>query len=335
MTLTAPQLSIVLPAHNEADNLPEIMPRIHAAMAGTAADYEIILVDDGSTDATWERAQHLRLSNSNLRLIRLSRNFGKEAALSAGLRAARGAAVVTLDCDLQHPPETIPQMLEAWRQGGEIIMALRQGRENDHPLRRFSTKIYYRIMSRLSEIDVPVGLGDFNLYDRRVVEAILRLPERNLYMKGVVSWVGFRRITLPMVVAPRRQGQSDFPLSRLLRLAMIGITAFSNLPLRIWSALGVLISLIALLYAILIVAQTLLYGIEVPGFATITVAVLFLGGIQLISLGVIGDYLGRVFSEVKARPLYLEAERQGFDEDPEESLMPAPMSARNERRMQS
>lgn len=308
-------LSVVLPAHNEADSLPEMLRRIHAVLALEGISYEIIVIDDGSTDATWSVAQQLRERDPSLRLVRLSRNFGKEAAMNCGLEVASGAAVVTLDCDLQHPPETIPAMLAAWRNGGEIIMTLRQGREHDHPLRRALTRGYYYFMSRMSEIDIPVGLGDFNLFDRRVVQAILRLPERNRYMKGVVSWVGFRRVMVPMTVAPRQHGNSQFSLLRLFRFALLGITAFSNVPLKIWSALGGVISLFALCYGVLLTVNTLLFGIDTPGYASLMVTLLFLGGVQLISLGVIGEYLGRVFTEVKARPLYIVAAREGFAED--------------------
>lgn len=310
-----PELSLVLPAHDEALNLPEMLARIHAVLAPLAVSHEIIVVDDGSTDATWQVLQQERAARANLRLIRLSRNFGKEAALNCGLAAAAGRAVATMDCDLQHPPETLPAMLAAWRQGGEIVMTLRQGREHDHPLRRALTKAYYFFMSRLSEIDIPVGLGDFNLYDRKVVTAILQLPERNRYMKGVVSWVGYRRVTVPVTIAPRAHGQSQFPLLRLIGFAILGITAFSNMPLKVWSALGAVFSLVALAYGAFLIFDTMAHGIDVPGYASLMVAVLFLGGIQLISLGVIGEYLGRVFNEVKARPLYLVAAREGFPDE--------------------
>ncbi|MBP7252454.1 MAG: glycosyltransferase family 2 protein [Alphaproteobacteria bacterium] len=308
----SPELSLVLPAHNEALNLPEMLLRIHAVLGPLACSYEIIVVDDGSTDATWAVLQQQRTTMPNLRLIRLSRNFGKEAALNCGLAGATGAAVVTMDCDMQHPPETLPAMRAAWLQGGEIVMTLRQGREFDHPLRRALTKVYYFFMSRLSEIDIPVGLGDFNLYDRKVVTAILQLPERNRYMKGVVSWVGYKRVTVPVSIAPRAHGQSQFPLLRLIGFAILGITAFSNMPLKIWSALGAVFSLVALGYGGFLIFDTIAHGVDVPGYASLMVAVLFLGGIQLISLGVIGEYLGRVFNEVKARPLYLIAAREGF-----------------------
>ena len=311
----SPVLSVVLPARNEALNLPEILARIHAVLALHDLAYEIIAVDDGSVDATWPTLQRLRTQYSALRIIRLSRNFGKESALSCGLAATSGVAVVTMDCDMQHPPETIPDMIEAWRQGGEIVMTLRQGREFDHPLRRTLTRGYYYFMSRMSEIDIPIGLGDFNLYDRRVVQAILQLPERNRYMKGVVSWVGFNRVTVPVRIAPRLHGRSQFPLLRLISFAIVGITAFSNVPLKVWSAFGLVFSLVALVYGVVLTINTLIYGVDVPGFASLMVAVLFLGGIQLISLGVIGEYLGRVFNEVKARPLYLVAAREGFADD--------------------
>lgn len=312
--LPQPLVSIILPARNEADNLAEILRRLHAALAGEAANYEIIVVDDGSTDTTVATLRTLRQSDVNLRFIRLARNFGKEAALSCGLAAARGRAVATLDCDLQHPPELLTNMLAAWRGGAEIVMGLRRNRSGDGKLRRFLTKGYYYLMSRLSEVAIPVGLGDYNLYDRKVVDALLRLPERNRYMKGLVSWVGFKRAFVPVHTATRQNGQSRFSLVQLMRFALVALTSFSNVPLKIWSGLGVLLSLFALGYGLYLTLWTLLFGIDVPGYASLMVAVLFLGGIQLISLGVIGEYLGRVFTEVKARPLYLEAGREGFDD---------------------
>lgn len=310
-----PQISIVVPARNEAANLPELLRRLHGVLAEVTARYEIIIVDDGSTDATVATLRTLRQSDLNLRFIRLARNFGKEAALSCGLTAARGQAVATLDCDLQHPPELLVDMLAAWRGGAEIVMGLRQDRSADGGLRRFLTRGYYYLMSHLSEIDIPVGLGDYNLYDRKVVDALLRLPERNRYMKGLVSWVGFKRAFVPVQIAPRAHGQeSRFSLTQLMRFALVALTSFSNVPLKIWSGLGVLLSVFALGYGIYLTLWTILFGIDVPGYASLMVAVLFLGGIQLISLGVIGEYLGRVFTEVKARPLYLEAGREGFDD---------------------
>ena len=202
--LRQPHISIVLPARNEAENLAEVLRRLHAVLAGEAVDYEIIVVDDGSTDATVATLRQLRHSAHNLRFISLARNFGKEAALSCGLKAAQGRAVATLDCDLQHPPETLTAMLTAWRSGAEIVMGLRQDRSGDGRLRRFLTRGYYYLMSHLSEINIPVGLGDYNLYDRKVVDALLRLPERNRYMKGLVSWVGYKRAFVPVPIAPRQ-----------------------------------------------------------------------------------------------------------------------------------
>ncbi|MGB4102071.1 MAG: glycosyltransferase family 2 protein [Alphaproteobacteria bacterium] len=310
-----PHISIVLPARNEAANLTEMLRRLHQVLANETAAYEIIVVDDGSTDATVATVRRLRQDDARLRLIRLARNFGKEAALSCGLAAARGRVVATLDCDLQHPPEMLPVMLTAWREGAEIVMGLRQDRTGDGKLRRFLTRGYYYLMSRLSEIDIPVGLGDYNLYDRKVVDALLRLPERNRYMKGLVSWVGYKRAFVPVPIAPRQDGHSRFSLTQLMRFALVALTSFSNVPLKIWSGLGVVLSLVALGYGVYLTLWTIWFGIDVPGYASLMVAVLFLGGIQLISLGVIGEYLGRVFTEVKARPLYLEAEREGFDDD--------------------
>lgn len=309
----APHISIVLPARNEADSITEVLRRLHAVLTGQS--YEIIVVDDGSIDATLEVLRRLRHDDQSLRFIRLARNFGKEAALSCGLAAARGQAVATLDCDLQHPPECLPAMLEAWRGGAEIVMGLRQNRSIDGRWRRFLTCGYYWLMSRLSEVEIPPGLGDYNLYDRKAVTALLQLPERNRYMKGLVSWVGFRRAFVPIVAAPRRSGISRFSILQLMRFALVALTSFSNVPLKIWSGLGVLLSLIALGYGVFLTVSTLLLGIDVPGYASLMVAVLLLGGVQLISLGVLGEYLGRVFTEVKARPLYLEAGREGFDDD--------------------
>ncbi|MEJ0062956.1 MAG: glycosyltransferase family 2 protein [Alphaproteobacteria bacterium] len=282
MSLSAPLLSIVLPAHNESATLPELMRRIHAALAGLDGDYEIIVVDDGSTDATHSTLRELRQSDPRLRLIRLARNFGKEAALSCGLHTARGQAVVTMDSDLQHPPEMLPDLIAAWRKGAAIVMTVRRNRQIDNKLRRVFTKIYYRLMSWLSEVKIPTGLGDFNLYDRQVVEALKQqIPERNRYMKGIVSWVGFNRALVPLHAEPRRHGKSTFSFVLLLRLALVALTSFSNFPLKIWSMLGVAISLIALGYGGYLTVRTMVSGIDLPGYPSLIVAILFLAASSL------------------------------------------------------
>jgi glycosyltransferase involved in cell wall biosynthesis len=280
-----------------------------------------VFVDDGSRDSTFDEVAALCAIDPTLRAIRFARNFGKEAAMAAGLRAATGDVVVLMDGDLQHPPELIPELLARWEQGAMMVTAVRRSRVTDPWLRRKLSQGFYRLFGKVSEVQLTEGGGDFRVFDRAVVDAINSLPERTRFMKGITSWVGFRQEEVAFEPAERAAGASAWSLLRLLRYAIDGLSAFSTLPLRVWSSIGLVLATLSGLYGGWLVVRTLIWGIDVPGYASTMVAVLFLSGIQLISLGVLGEYVGRIFTEVKGRPLFLVSERIGFPPPP---ATPAP-----------
>ncbi|NMG31644.1 glycosyltransferase [Aromatoleum evansii] len=313
--VSPPLLSVVIPLYNESGSLGELHRRVKAAIAGLPlAGHELVFVDDGSRDTTFDEVAALAAIDPAIRAIRFARNFGKEAAMAAGLRAARGDVIVLMDGDLQHPPELIPEMLARWQSGAKMVTAVRRSRDTDPWLRRQLSRGFYGLFKRVSEVALEEGGGDFRLFDRAVVDAINSLPERTRFMKGITSWVGFRQETIDFEPAERAAGASAWSLLRLLRYAIDGLSAFSTLPLRVWSMVGICISGLSVLYGGWLVVRTAIFGIDVPGYASLIVSVLFLSGIQLISLGVLGEYVGRIFTEVKQRPLYLVSERIGFDE---------------------
>jgi len=308
-------LSVVVPCYNESDGLRALHAALTPVLEALAPNHEIILVDDGSRDNTFDIARELSRSDPRVKALRFARNFGKEAAMAAGLSHATGDATVLMDADLQHPPAVIPGMVTSWIAGTDMVIAVRRRRDTDSWLRRLVSRAFYHLFDAVSEVRIPQGAGDFRLFDRRVVQAIAALPERNRFMKGITSWVGFRQECLPFDVADRASGKSSWSLLKLLRYAWDGITSFSTLPLRVWSVLGIAIAGIATLYGLWLVVSTTVFGIDVPGYASLMVSTLFLGGVQLISLGVLGEYVGRIFLEVKMRPMYLVADSVGFEED--------------------
>ena len=307
----APLLSAVVPFLNEASNLPRLIAALEEHLGSQGLRWELVLVDDGSRDDSLAVAKAELQSRPQLAatLLSLSRNFGKEAALSAGLEACQGDVIVPLDADLQDPPELIGPMLEQWRQGFDVVYAVRQRRAGESPTKRLTAFGFYRLIGRLSSTAIPADTGDFRLMDRCVVEALLRLPERNRFMKGLFAWVGFTQTAITYNREARSGGSSSWNYWKLWNFALDGITSFSRAPLQIWSYAGLAIALLALSYGAWMVLRTLLFGIDLPGYASLMTAVLFLGGIQLIGLGVLGEYIGRVYEEVKQRPLYLVRER--------------------------
>jgi glycosyltransferase involved in cell wall biosynthesis len=307
-----PTLSLVVPCYNEAAGLEAFWARTGAALSSAGLDAEAVFVDDGSRDATFAVLSALAARDPRVRVVALSRNFGKEVALAAGLDHARGDAVVPIDADLQHPPELAHELVAKWREGYDVVIALRRDRMTDSAARRLASDLFHRLFARVSAVPVPRGAGDFRLMSRPVVDALKSMPERTRYMKGMYAWVGFRTATVGYDVAERAAGESRFGLLKLWRLALDGIVSFSALPLRMSSFLGALFALVALAYGAWLVVRTLAHGVDVPGYASLMVIVLFLGGVQLLSLGVIGEYLGRVYDEVKARPLYVVRARVGF-----------------------
>lgn len=318
-----PLLSLIVPVKDEQAGIAPFVARVGAVLDGLrdpadggAVSWEILFVDDGSRDATLAAILAANRADGRVRALSLSRNFGKEAALSAGIDHARGEAVIPIDVDLQDPPEVMADMLARWREGFDVVYGVRRNRTSDSLPKRMTAEFYYRAHNWLSSDKIPEHAGDFRLLDRKVVEVIRRMPERNRFMKGLFAWSGFRQTAVEYDRAERALGETKFNYWKLWTLAIDGITSASTVPLRVWSYVGAAIALIALLYAGYLVARTVFYGGDVAGYPSIMVATLFLGGIQLLSLGVLGEYVGRILVEVKQRPIYVIRERIGIPGDP-------------------
>lgn len=305
MNANRPAISLVVPAYNEEASIAGFLERVLPIMENTGYAYEVVFVDDGSRDTTATILTNLAHNSPNLRFIKLSRNFGKEAALTAGLHYATGDAVIPMDCDLQDPPEIIPLMIAAWEAGFKVVHAVRRDRTSDSWLKRKTAKAFYDVMSCITDVSIPSNCGDYRLMDKMVIEAILSFPERNRFMKGIMAAAGFRSTTVEYDRPVRSAGQTKFNIWKLWNLALDGITAFSTVPLRIWSYLGAAIAISSFGYAGWIVFKTLYWGTVTPGFATLMSVMLFLGGVQLIGIGVLGEYLGRVVAETKQRPIFI------------------------------
>ncbi|MBE0614758.1 MAG: glycosyltransferase family 2 protein [Burkholderiales bacterium] len=298
-------ISIVCPFYNEQDVVEAFFGRLVRVLDDTGEEFEIICVNDGSTDNTLLGLLAAQGRHPGVRVVDLSRNYGKEAALTAGLDIARGDAVIPIDADLQDPPELIAQLIEKWREGFEVVLAQRVDRSTDGWFKSHSAGWFYRIHNRLANVQLAENVGDFRLMDRCVVEAVRQLPERRRFMKGIFAWVGFRTTAVEYVRASRLGGASKFSGWRLWNLALEGITSFSTIPLRVWTYVGLVVALASLAYGAFIVAYTLIHGADLPGYGSLLVTVTFLGGLQLIGLGVIGEYLGRTYTESKQRPIYI------------------------------
>ncbi|CAM2176852.1 CPS-53 (KpLE1) prophage; bactoprenol glucosyl transferase [Paraburkholderia sacchari] len=305
-----PLVSIVAPFYNEEDGVEAFFTQIIATMESVESiRFEIVCVNDGSRDATLERLVNVSQRDKRVRVIDLSRNFGKEAALTAGLDEAAGNAVIVIDADLQDPPSLIPQMIERWREGAEVVLARRASRACDSFLKRTTAALFYRVHNALSELKIPENVGDFRLMDRQVVNALRSLPERHRFMKGLFAWVGFNSVTIDYERTPRTAGKTKFSGWRLWNFALEGITSFSTVPLRSWTYIGGAIAALAFCYGGVIIGRTLLFGNPVPGYASLISVVLFMSGIQLTGIGVIGEYIGRIYDESKERPIYLVRRR--------------------------
>jgi glycosyltransferase involved in cell wall biosynthesis len=309
-----PTLSIVVPMYNEAANVDRLFARLVPAVERLGLSFEIVCVDDGSRDRTRDMLIAARSRDPRVKIVALSRNFGKEIALAAGIRYASGAAVVPIDADLQHPPEVIGQFVEKWREGYEVVYAVRRSRGGEPWPRRIFARAFYWVFDRLSSTTIPREAGDFRLLDRRVVDVLNLMPERSRFMKGLFAWVGFRQIGIMYDVERRQGGASTFNLRALARFAFTGISAFSNVPLTIAGYAGAVIAIVALLSGAYFILEAMVLGIDVPGYPSLIVTILFFGGVQLLTLGIIGSYLGRVYEEVKRRPLYVVAETHGLGE---------------------
>lgn len=297
------ELSLVIPVFNEQDNLMVLHERLRQALQGVRA--ELIFVDDGSTDHSAALLRELQSRDPHVGVLRFSRNFGKEQAITAGLQVARGQAVILMDADLQHPPEMIPAMRAAWRDGADVVNMRRRSREDESWLKRHAAQGFYRLINRLSDIPIPDGVGDFRLFSRRAVDALNQLQERNRFMKGLFAWIGYRQTTLDYDCAPRQAGHSKWRFRQLWNFALEGITAFSVAPLKVATKLGLASALASFAFGLYFFVRALAYGDPVPGFPTLIVVVLMLGGLQLLAIGVLGEYIGRLSLESKRRPLFL------------------------------
>ena len=305
MTRTQQTLTVVVPAYNEGDGLRAFHARLAAVFDTLDLQPSVLYVDDGSRDDTWSVIESLAAADARVGALRLSRNFGKELALTAGLDRADGDAVIVIDADLQDPPELIPDFIAKWREGHDAVFGTRIEREGETWVKKATASMFYRVIGRLSKTPVPRDTGDFRLLSRRAIEALRELRERHRFMKGLFGWVGFRQVALPYHREARHAGASKFNYWKLWNFAIEGITSFSSAPLRIAMYVGLLVALFAFVFGVWIVVKTLVWGDPVAGYPSLMVAVLFLGGVQLMALGVIGEYLGRLYEESKQRPLYL------------------------------
>jgi len=313
-TVRPPRLSVIIPVLNEEHGLDALIAKLRPVLESLGLDWEVLFVDDGSSDATLAKLKRLHADDARIKAVSLSRNFGKEIAVAAGLTYATGDAAVLMDADLQHPPELIPDFVRQWQAGYDIVYGQRLDRTADSFLHRWSARAFYAAFRQLSGTMLPEGAGDFRLLDRKAIDAMNRMRERVRFNKGLYAWMGFRSVGVPFHVAPRHgKGRSRWRPRQLLRFALDGIASFTTIPLRVWSYLGLVISFFALCYAIVFLIKTLLYGVDVPGFPSLIISVMFFAGVQLISLGVIGEYLGRMYEEIKGRPLFLVAEELGVE----------------------
>ena len=302
-----PELTVVVPAFNEEESIRPLYDRLTAAVDPVVEGLEIVFVDDGSRDGTWEMVAGLAKEDPRVRGVRFARNFGHQAALTAGVDTARGTAVVIIDADLQDPPEVIPELVARWREGYEVVYAQREEREGETWFKRATAMLFYRLLRAITSVDIPVDTGDFRLMGPRVVEAFRALPERNRFIRGLVSWLGFPQAAVTYRRQPRLAGETKYPLKKMVRFAFDGITSFSFFPLRLATWTGFVVSGLAFVYIGIVILLKAL-GINWPGYTSIMASILFIGGVQLIMIGILGEYLGRIFDEVKRRPLYLVRE---------------------------
>lgn len=315
-----PELSVIVPVLNESANICPLLKRLVPVLSSCAASFEILFIDDGSTDDTLAVVRAMHASDSRIRALALSRNFGKEVAIAAGLDHAQGAAVVIIDADLQHPPEVIETFVARWREGYKSVYGTRAYPAGDQPVRRILTRQFYRLFAAVGDTDLHEGAGDFRLLDSKAVAALRTMREHARFSKGLYAWIGFRSIGVPFEVGPRAHGETRFSFRKLTLFALDGLMSFSTLPLRVWTYVGLAFSLLGLALATFYLTRTLLFGVDVPGYASLIVSITFFAGIQLVSLGVIGTYVGRIFDEVKRRPLYVVEEHIGVLPQAEDTL---------------
>lgn len=315
-----PTLSLVVPMHNESAMIGEFYARLTQVLDATAMSYEIVCVNDGSRDDTLAKLEALHAADPRVKVIDLSRNFGKEAAMTAGIDLASGEAVIPIDADLQDPPEVILDLIAKWKEGYDVAYATRLTREGESPMKKLTALLFYRVIQKLSPITIPPDTGDFRLMSRPVVDALKELRENHRFMKGLFSWVGFRQVSVPYHREPRFAGTSKFNYWKLWNFAIEGITSFSFIPLQVATYVGFLVAVVAFVYGLYMLVNTLLHGNAVPGYPSLIVTMLFLGGAQLMTLGVIGEYVGRIYNESKRRPLYVIRKRLGRFETAREQV---------------
>ena len=320
--MTSPKLSVIIPVHNEGANIGPLCERLFPVLDRIGLPSEVVFIDDGSRDDSLSVIRALSETEPRIGAVSFSRNFGKEIAIAAGLDHARGDAVVIMDADLQHPPEMIEAFVERWREGYDMVYGQRTDRSDETRVKRGSAHLFYRLFARFGEVSLPEGAGDFRLIDRKGVAVLRAMGEKARFSKGLYAWIGFKGSGVPFVVEDRRSGTSQWSFRRLFRFAFDGIAAFSTAPLRIWTYLGFLISFLSIATALYFLIRTLLFGSDLPGFPSLIVSIMFFSGIQLMSLGIIGEYVGRIFAEVKHRPLYVVAERIGGAAGISTSLIP-------------
>lgn len=305
-------LSIVVPMYNEEEGIDTFFNVMDKVLAGIDMDYEIICVDDGSRDKTFALLKEKSLANPNIKVIGFSRNFGKEAAMTAAIDYCSGDAVIPIDADLQDPPEIIGELIQQWRNGFDVVYAKRISRDGDTVLKRNTAGGFYKLFNRISDVKIPENVGDYRLMDKKVIAAIRKLPEKDRFMKGLFCWPGFKSTTVEFVRQNRMEGTTKFNYWKLWNFALSGFTSFSTIPIRLGVYLGLIVSALAVTYGIYIIVKTLWHGTDVPGYASMMVIMLFMGGIQLFFMGLMGEYIGRIYKEVKNRPIYYVAEEIGF-----------------------
>jgi polyisoprenyl-phosphate glycosyltransferase len=314
--MEAPVVSLVVPAYNEAANVAAFVAAATPVLDGLGAAWEIVFVDDGSRDATLGLLLAARAADPRICVVGLARNFGKDVALSAGLAHARGQAVIPIDCDLQHPVEVIPELVAKWRAGADMVIGVRTKRSEEGWLRRTTAAAYYGVMRRMTQVSIPPNAGDFRLLDRKIVDVINQMPERCRFMKGIFAWPGFVTESVPFQANVRAGGQTTWSLWGLWKFALDGLFSFSTVPLKMWTYIGGLSAVAGFVYLIITLIQKLVFGIEAKGYASLLIVMLFFGGLQLLSNGIQGEYIARIFEEVKGRPLFVVAKAWGFDPPP-------------------
>jgi dolichol-phosphate mannosyltransferase len=338
ITTARPVLSLVFPIYNEETVIPALLARLEAVIAGLqsgpdgprgADAVEVIFVNDGSRDRSFDLLVEEARHRPWMRVLSFSRNFGHQIAVTAGMEHARGQAVVIMDADLQDPPELLPEMLRLWREGYDVVYAVRTQRAGETRFKKITAAVFYRFLRRLTAVEIPADTGDFRLMDRKVVDALNTMREHHRFLRGMAAWVGFRQVGLPYKRDARVAGQTKYPLRKMVKLAMDAVCSFSHAPLKLATNLGWSIALLAILYGLIVLVRRLFFGVGVPGWASIVVVLSLLSGVQLITLGLIGEYIGRIYDEVKRRPLYLVAERIGFDAPPVPDATPAGAAEHN------